>query len=231
MLTYRYYDDTLRPDKLPGNYTTYFASYGAPFLYLNWDESCEMPTTLLHEFGHYAGYYFRSEQDAAGGTLDLAEVDSQGLELLAIPYYDQLFGNRADEARSVQLSNALYAVISGCVMDAFERFAYTAEDLTAERLGAEFDSLVKSYGLEADGFTAWTWTRIPHLFRSPGYYLSYAVSAVVALELYAISLQNHNRAVSVYRKIINRKDFKILRPRNLRFREIDRALICLTATQ
>ncbi len=207
MLTYRYYDDTLRPDKLPGNYTTYFASYGAPFLYLNWDESCEMPTTLLHEFGHYAGYYFRSEQDAAGGTLDLAEVDSQGLELLAIPYYDQLFGNRADEARSVQLSNALYAVISGCVMDAFERFAYTAEDLTAERLGAEFDSLVKSYGLEADGFTAWTWTRIPHLFRSPGYYLSYAVSAVVALELYAISLQNHNRAVSVYRKIINRKDF------------------------
>lgn len=204
------YDCSAGEKKLPGSFTTYFATYGAPYLYLNWDDSYAMPTTLLHEFGHFAGYYFRTDRDASGGSLDLAEIDSQGLELLAISRYKTVFGNRADEAKTVQLCNALYAVVSGCALDAFERFAYSADDLTADRLHAAFDSIVKEYGLDHAGFSAQTWTQIPHLFRSPGYYISYAVSAIVALELYAKSLQSERRAVSAYRKLLNRKDIVLI---------------------
>lgn len=199
LISHALYDCSASETKLSGSFTTYFASCGAPFLYVSWDGSYEMPTTLLHEFGHYAAYYRRG---SAGVSLDLAEAQSQALELLAFPYYAAFYGNRADEARAVKLCDLLYAIASGCLIDAFEQAAYAMDDPTAEALAETFDRLCRAYGLDDAGFTATAWTRIPHLFRAPSYYISYALGAVTALELYRISLEHPNKAAALYWRLL-----------------------------
>ena len=203
MVSHGMLDVSRSETKLPGSYTTYFSTYGAPFLYLTWEDSYADPLTLLHEFGHYASYYFRGD---AADALDLAETDSQGLELLAIPAYDRLFGNRADEAKAVKLCDMLYAILSGCACDAFEQAAYDLEQPNYEQLCTLFERLCRDYGLDTAGFAAATWTRIPHLFRAPGYYISYASGAIGALSLYAVAIESPTRAARAYRTLLTRKN-------------------------
>ncbi len=208
------YDTTDRPNKLAGSFTTYFSAERAPFLLTTWDASSAMPTTILHEFGHYAGYYFRSERgNAEGGTLDLAEVDSQGLELLAIPCYPSIFGRRADEAEHVRLFDTLYAILSGCAVDAFERWLYETDQLTVEAIDGQFGALCEAYGLDAVGFTETVWSDIGHIFRSPSYYISYATAAVVALSIYFRSVGSPKAGQRIYRTIL-------LRPYGAQFRTL-----------
>ncbi|MBR0081264.1 MAG: hypothetical protein IJP98_00835 [Clostridia bacterium] len=193
-------DCSVSGTKLPGSYTTYFSAYGAPFLYLTREDAFEAPTVLLHEFGHYAGYYFRGD---ATLPLDLAEAESQGLELLAIPFYPLLYGNRADEARAVKLCDLLYAILSGCLIDAFEQAVYADPDPTPESLSEMFERLTVRIGLDDAGYTADTWTRIPHLFRAPSYYISYAAGAVAALSLRETAMQSPAWAIGRYRALLH----------------------------
>lgn len=205
MQTYGLYSFDPSPAKQSGSFSTYFASYGAPFLFTSWDGTAAMPSTLLHEFGHFAGSYFRAAYgDASGGSLDLCEVDSEALELLALPYYDRLFGRRADEARAVKLTELLYTVLSGCAVNAFEQYAYTAEDVSEEALSRAFGTILKRFGLDAAGFTDTSWTEIPHLFSAPLYYFSYAAAGMTAFRLYERACASPNAAQRAYRFLLER---------------------------
>ena len=153
-----------------------------------------MPTTLLHEFGHYAGYYLNGVQRMrSADPLDLAEIDAQGLELLALTQYNNLYGALSDAARVASLVLALYAIITGCMEDAFQQFAYRTEHVTLEQLNAAYASL-----------SGESWVEISHTFRAPMYYISYATSMLGALQLYALSDTDRAAAVSAYRKILMR---------------------------
>ncbi len=193
------------PTRMPGSFTTYFETYGAPFLFLSWDGSYEMPTTLLHEFGHYAGYYLNGVQRMrSADPLDLAEIDAQGLELLELTQYNNLYGALSDAARVASLVLALYAIITGCMEDAFQQFAYRTEHVTLEQLNAAYASLASAYGLKDMGLSGESWVEISHTFRAPMYYISYATSMLGALQLYALSDTDRAAAVSAYRKILMR---------------------------
>ena len=190
--------------RMQGSYTTYFASYGAPFLFISWDNSYSMPTTLLHEFGHYASYYFNGQETFGNDSLDLAEVDSQGLEMLAPSQYDLIFGALADAAETVNLFNALYVIISGSMEDAFQQYAYHTENVTTEQLNREYDRLCECYGLKELGLSAYSWAEIPHTFQSPMYYISYCTGMLAASELYAEAVRDYEAAVDAYRSILFR---------------------------
>lgn len=192
--------------RMQGSFTTWFADYGAPFLFSSWDNSYDMPTTVLHEFGHYASYYFNGSA-VSSGSLDLAEVDSQGLELLAFPQYDTLFGALSDAAVTVNLFYALYVLISGSMEDAFQQYAYHTEDVTLELLNQEYGRLCDAYGLGELGLSSFAWTEIPHTFQSPMYYIGYCTAMIAALELFAVSEQNRAKALEAYRSILLREPF------------------------
>ena len=207
MIEHDLYDAGRGQHRLGGSYTTFLSDYGAPFLFTTWDDSPSMPSTMLHEFGHFAGYYFRAEGgNASGGSLDLAELDSQGLELLAIPYYDKLFGNRADEAKSVRLADTLYTILSACAVDTWEQLVYASNAITPAALHTAFGEIISRYGLDRMGFTPHSWTEIPHIFQSPCYYISYGIGGVSALELYAKALENPGRAASLFQKLLLREE-------------------------
>ena len=192
-------------NRMPGSFTAYFEAYGAPFLFTSWDDSHEMPTTLLHEFGHYAGYYWNGVQRMESqDPLDLAEIDSQGLELLSISQYDILYGALSDAAKQYSLTLALYAVITGCMEDEFQQFAYRADRVSVDALNAEYERLSKEYGLSEMGLSGESWTEISHTFRAPMYYISYATSMLCALQLYLRDGVDHDGAIESYRTILMR---------------------------
>lgn len=199
------YDLGASETRMSGSFTTYFECYGAPFLFTSWDDSHEMPTTLLHEFGHYAGYFLCGAQRMAGGDpLDLAEIDSQGLEMLAIPAYETLYGALSDAARLRALTLALYAILTGCMEDEFQQFAYSETPLTVDALNAEYEALTKAYGLYEMGLSGESWTEISHTFRSPMYYISYATSMLAAAQLWMLAETNRDAACDAYRTVLMR---------------------------
>ncbi len=212
MLSHGMYDLGSEPVKMPGSFTTYFASYGTPFLFSAWTNGFDAPPAVIHEFGHFAAYYLNGSALREGNVLDLAEIDAQGLELMSVLRYDTIYGDLSDAAETVQLFYALYAWIDGCLEDEFQRFAYGQDALTLERLNAEYGRLIAAYGLDTLGIDARSWTQIPHTFQSPFYYVSYATSMTAALELYLLGRTEPDEAVRIYREIL-------MRPAHARFRE------------
>ena len=205
MFSHGMYDFGGSGTRLPGSFTTYFETYGTPFLFTTWDDSCDMPTTLLHEFGHCAGYYLNGVQRMQSrDPLDLAEIDSQGLELLAVSQYDILYGALADAARLYSVMLALYAVITGCMEDEFQQYAYRAQNATLDSLNETYARLAEEYGLRGMGLSGESWTEISHTFRAPMYYISYATSMLAALQLLVRSETDAEGAARAYRAILMR---------------------------
>lgn len=204
MLSHGMYDFGTGTKRMPGSFTAYFAAYGAPFLFSSWTNGFEMPSTVIHEFGHYAAYYLNGEAAGAGNVLDLAEIDAQGLELMTVLRYDTIYGTLSDAAETAELLYALYALSDGCAEDAFQQFAYGQETLTLEMLDAEYGRLCAEFGLDGLGTEKRSWTRIPHTFLSPFYYISYAVSMTAALELYLLYRNDPDAARHAYRSVLLR---------------------------
>ena len=205
MIAHGMYDLGTGSERMPGSFTVRLRSYGAPFLFSTWSNGFDMPPTVIHEFGHFSSYYFHDHTGGAG-SLDLAEIDAQGLELLTVLRYDTIYGERCDAAKNVQLWYAYYALIDGCLEDEFQRFAYSEEGITLDKLNAEYGRLCAEYGLDSVGIESRSWTQIPHTFQAPFYYISYAASMFAALELYERAQTDFSAAQIVYRAILHREN-------------------------
>lgn len=204
MISHDMYDIGVEAERMPGSFTTYFAEYGAPFLFSTWTGGFETIPTIVHEFGHYAAFYLNGDAALSGDALDLAEIDAQGLELLTVLRYDTLYGESAKAAETAELFYALYAMIDGCMEDAFQQFAYAQENPALETLNAEYERLCAVYGLDALGTEGRSWTQIPHTFQSPFYYISYATGMTAALELYLRGKTDPDAAKDAYRRVLMR---------------------------
>lgn len=213
MLRNDLYDFTVSDSKMEGSFTTYFADYKAPFIFSQWDGVTSNVSTIIHELGHFTNYYHNAESGwSSGDSLDLAEVDSQGLELLMMPSYESFYGENADTARVNMLLDALYAVISGCMEDEFQQLIYENPTITLAEMNTEYSRLAGEYGLgELYGYTGMEWVMIPHTFQSPMYYISYAVSMIAALELWELSLTDTVAAGSAYITVVMRPAYSTLR--------------------
>ncbi len=204
MIGHEMYDLTSGEKKQTGGFTTFIDGVNLPFLFINWDGSCHMPATLQHEFGHFLSFYCqRDSESGVNYSIDLAEIDSQAFELLAMETYGELFGSLADTARAARLLSVLQSIISGCIEDEFQRAVYAQPDMTLEQMNELYGSLIEEYRYgEIYVMSDRSWVEIPHTFSSPMYYISYAVSAVPALELYLRSQEDWSGVVAQYMQFI-----------------------------
>ena len=162
-----------------------------------------MSIIVIHEFGHYNNAYHVQYTTATGGNnLDVAETQSQGLELLALEYADELYGDGVgDEATLRVLENMTTSVIDGCVFDEFQYRAYTyAGELTVDRLNEIYGEVLSEYSVdgEVDDLNVLAWVGVPHNFEAPMYYISYCVSALASLDLFAMSVEDRQAGVDCY---------------------------------
>ena len=207
LLDHRLYDISYDRKKLLTGYTTYLYSFDVPFIFNCPDGSYTDYTDMFHEFGHWvAGYYHGSDPFYGVTDFDLSELQSQGMEVMFLQFYDELFGDTAQVLRGETLLNLVYSVVTGAMYDEFQQRVYLEPDLNKERLLEIFREVYESYGFEPyDGYE-YEWADVIHNFQQPLYYISYAVSAIPALELYVQSTESPNEAMDTYLRVAGMSD-------------------------
>ena len=201
------YDISYSDRKLPTGYTSYLYSFDVPFIFNCPYGTYADYTDMFHEFGHWLAAYYHGS-DALYGVIDydLSELQSQGMEVMFLQFYDELFDGSADPLRARTLLNLVYSVVTGAMYDEFQQKIYAEPDLTKDRLLGIFREVYESYGFEPyDGYE-YEWTQVIHNFQQPLYYISYAVSAIPALELYVRSIESANDAMDTYLRVASMSD-------------------------
>ncbi len=170
-----------------GAFTGYFYAAERPYCYFG--PSYKDVYTVIHEMGHYLAYLENGETEI---QLDLAEVHSQGNEWLFTAHLiDALNSDLSRTMIYYQIYSTLTAsIIVPLIVDEFEERCYLEAPTDAARLDAIMDEVLAGWGdkswLETyvgDMHTYWRWV----VLESPAYYVSYAVSAVAAVQLYGIA--------------------------------------------
>lgn len=195
------------PGKQDVGYTNTMPQYGSAYIF-NAPAGDERDyTNTVHEFGHFnSTYHDPTPVLFSSNYMDTQELQSQGLEMLFMEYYDRLFGQDAALLQEDALLGMLDSVIQGCMSDEFQRTVYTHPDMSGEEINALAARLCAEYGqIDAGLLTpeeaALDWTLLDHTFSSPLYYISYATSGLSAIDLYLKSLEDRQAAVDTYMKV------------------------------
>lgn len=193
--------DIAASDKKAGmGFTTWLASYEAPFIFNDPYGDYYDLTSMVHEFGHFNAYYYNGSDVLFGvSDYDLSELQSQGMEVMFLPLYDTLFGAEAGPLlRAQTVYNLVSSVVQGAMYDEFQQTVYQTPDLTPARVNEIFLDIYESYGYEPYDGAEYEWMSVIHNFEQPMYYISYAVSSLPALELFAMQQERPADALDTY---------------------------------
>ncbi len=154
-------------------------------------------TDCVHEFGHF----YATCQNTIPAYLqisntDVAEIQSQALEIIFTRFYDDIYGEDADLVRVAVISNMIDTIISSFAVGEFEyEMVKNIDNLKPQDIVDKFDEIVNSV---CPGSCFY---QISHLFNQPGYYVSYGVSALAAFNIFDENIDNPELAVEKYEKI------------------------------
>ncbi|MBR2716362.1 MAG: hypothetical protein IKD79_01315, partial [Oscillospiraceae bacterium] len=190
-----------------GSYTTNLAYWRSPFLFATLSGDCNDLITVTHEFGHFADYWFSPQTNAVTQTddLDLSEIHSNALQALFTEFYGEIYDEGADAAEFINLAFLLESVFDGCMFDEFQRRILDDPDgLTPEKINDIYTRVCAEYGLYYDQEWDGSWTYISHNFEQPLYYISYAASAIAALQIWDLAQTDFDAAAAVYVDVLSR---------------------------
>lgn len=180
-----------------GSFTTDLPATDEAYIYVYDDDSYLGFLTAIHEFGHYyASSYDHTIAYFNDPNLDIAEVQSQGLSILFTQFYDDIYGEQAEGMKTITVFELVDSVISGFIIGEYEYSVLCGKDtLSPEDVVDLFYESMEDYdnGLH--------FYEITHLFEMPGYYISYGVSALAALDLLGDTLNDPEKAAERYEKI------------------------------
>lgn len=190
-----------------GAYTTELPAYGCSFIYGDEVGDPEAMTTFIHEFGHFtAGHLHPAENFLTGRTcLDVAEIQSTGLELLVLPFYDEIYRQGADIARYYTMYRVLCTVTDQALFAEFEARIYEDPEsyATKEALNTLYSEVSQEFGYYEPGPDP-TWITIPHFFESPDYVISYVTAGLAAMQIWAAAQEDWQAGVDIYMDIERR---------------------------
>lgn len=186
-----------------GAFTFSIRDFDEPILYFGPDYQDLL--TAVHEFGHYMAYILGPDST---DCYDLAEMQSQGNEMLYLQY---LYENYSKEAVDLvvmgNMLNAMLTMVNACAINSFETYVYThLDDIDANDFELIYNEALSSmidvaYVEETLGMSLsdyWYYVVV----ESPGYYISYAISLVGALELFSMADDNYEDAQNAYLALI-----------------------------
>ncbi len=173
-------------------------SDGTPFVFFGKD--CQAVDTFIHEFGH-------ANAGAECGYIDdydLAETQSQGNEVL---FYQYLTTTDLDKSATnyflgEQIIDFITSILIGFAVNETEIYIYENEDFTERNLKKTWNDSLEKFGLTSTGDEY----MYSVLLNYPGYYFSYAASAIASLELFAKCQKDYNNALEIYKKIFENNE-------------------------
>lgn len=192
------------PVALQGGYTTQLPYYHSPYLYMSLAGDCYDFSSLSHEFGHFADAYYNPIPNilTSAGSYDLFEIHSTGMEVLFTQVYNEIYSENADVAAFITLGGLVEVVLDGCIYDEFQRRIYENPDMTLEDINRLYAQILREFGQDIDQELDYTWMYISHNYNAPLYYISYAVSALAALQLWDMAQEDFDTAVETYQAIV-----------------------------
>ena len=188
------YDIAYDENKYDGSFEIYLVDYSVPYVFVNpsatqWDK-----LTFTHEFGHFCQDYasFGGE-----GSVDVAEVFSQGLEYLALCY-----GGDTDNLEEIKMVDGLRIYVDQAAYAMFEHKLYQLEgdELTVENVFELYEEVGLSYGFDSWGWDCRDLVTIGHFYTDPMYIISYVVSNDAALQLYQMEGEEKGAGLALYEK-------------------------------
>ncbi len=192
-------------EALEGAFTVYLYEIGYPVCYFG--TGYQDIFTIAHEAGHY---YSMSAQLGMGNNIDLAEVYSQGNEILLLAYLGQTHIDRDvyEALVTYRLCQQLSVIITSLIIDEFEREAHGREEITLanawDQLPVVMEEILKDYDPVAvaenigDLQDYWHYVTIPQ----PMYYISYAVSGIASLSFYMQAMNDYQGAIRTYNDLV-----------------------------
>lgn len=192
-----YYVKAEGTDAYDGCYTVVCPSEKTAWMYTYLAGDYYDLTSVVHEFGHFnADLRDLTPVYCSKNCIDIAEVQSQGMEMLFTTFYDDIYGEDADYLEALALFNIMDSVIRGFSVGEFEyQIMRDLDAATPGEVRRTFREIMDAAGLKTELY------QISHLYEQPGYYISYGVSALAALQIYAQMQENPDRAVDMYTKI------------------------------
>ena len=198
-------DIAVGPGRAAGSFTIQLPAYDSAFIYSNDTGSVVALSTLFHEFGHFTALGLASPENylTSWRALDLAEIPSTGMELLVLPFYDDIYRQGADIARYVVLFDTLTAVTDQAMFAQFENQIYADPDsyATAEALNKLYNDVGVEYGFSDIGSDP-TWIFTNHFFESPGYVISYVTATLASIQIWDAAQQDRQSGVDLYMDIV-----------------------------
>ncbi len=176
-------------DKKAGGYMTFLPAYQSPFIFANFNGTSGDTDVLTHECGHaFQGYLQRKgtpeERDL---TMETAEIHSMSMEFFTEPWMELFYGERAADYRRMHLTEAIFFIPYGCMVDEFQHIVYGNPDMSPKERKAVWSMLEKEYkphlDYEGDAFleSGGYWQRQGHIFQAPFYYIDYCLAQSAAL--------------------------------------------------
>ncbi len=206
-----------RKGKAPGAYCNNYDMVRLPFIFENAVGLNGDVATLLHEGGHgfhvfeiaHLPYYHQLQVG-----MEIAEVASMAMELLASPYLLSSEGGFYSEkdaarARIEHLEEAVLFWPYMAVVDGFQHWAYTHPDeaKNPDRCDNQWAELWQRFTVGVDwsgldDFLVTGWQRKQHIFEVPFYYVEYGMASLGAFQVWSNALKDQKEAVAAYRRAL-----------------------------
>lgn len=183
--------------QVEGAFTYYMPQVGNTILYFdntdygNGTYYYSNSFTFVHEFGHYyENVHNLTKSGERPLSYDFCETQSQGNEMMFLAWLgsNTTASKGYNAVKYSQLANMLQTVLNATAIDEFEQAVYTGSyegytTLNANNYQDLYDTICTKYGIndEENGNTYWMGV----CFDNAAYYISYAMSALPSIEIYA----------------------------------------------
>lgn len=181
-------------DCYDGSYTVGLPNEQSALMYVYLDGSFYDLVTVSHEFGHFHSDWRNTTPIYLQSlNLDIAESQSQCMEMLFTTFYPDILGKSAAYYEMVEVYNLLDSIVAGFAIGEFEyRVMQQIDTITPEEVVTLYTSIYDAVNLGRELY------QVSHLYEQPGYYISYGVSALPALQMYTMIQEDTQNAIRVY---------------------------------
>ena len=230
MTEHELFDLEPRPDKQLGGYALFLLKYKAPFIFSNFNGTCDDVFTMTHEGGHaFQTYYASRRQDLAeyvASTSEINEIHAMAMELFSYPWMELFFGGEAEDYRVMHLAKRLYSMLYHMCVDEFQEQVFSDPGMTAEQRRSVWRQVERKYApwCDYDGNEHFesgaSWMLHQHIYISPFYIIEYSLAQVCAYQYYLRSLEDRDSAWADYLRLCaaggSMGYFELLRQGNLK---------------
>ncbi len=178
--------------------------------------NCNGTDTDVAVFTHEIGHAWQGQLSSPNTrtklledmALDAVEIPSKTMELFTYPYAEGFFGKDADKFRQGHFRNALREIASYCSIHEFNTWIYTHPGAAFEELVSAQREIEKQYNpnldygeLDAYNRQGADLMRNMAVYMFPRYVISYSLSEICAMELFARMQQEPQAAWESYEKL------------------------------